>query len=42
MAVAAAETGGDQPGAMVRYTLQGMIEVMALGFIGAWQTTRGE
>ncbi|MBA4100301.1 MAG: hypothetical protein C0484_26450 [Rhodospirillum sp.] len=42
MAVAAAETGGDQPGAMVRYTLQGMIEVMVLGFIGAWKTTRGE
>jgi len=42
MAVAAVETGDDQPGSMVRYTLQGMIEVMALGFIGTWQTTRGQ
>ena len=42
MAVTAVESGGDQPGAMVRYTLQGMIEVMALGFIGTWQASRGE
>ena len=42
MAVATAETGDDQPGSMVRYTVQGMIEVMALGFIGTWQTTRGQ
>ena len=42
MAVAAVETGDDQPGSMVRYTLQGMIEVMALGFVGTWQTTRGQ
>jgi hypothetical protein len=27
---------------VVRATLQGMIEVMALGFIGTWQTTRGQ
>lgn len=42
MAVATVETGDDQPGSMVRYTLQGMIEVMALEFIGTWQTTHGQ
>jgi hypothetical protein len=42
MALAAVETDATQPGPMVRYTLQGMIEVMALGFIGAWRTSHGQ
>jgi hypothetical protein len=42
VATVAASDDPARPGLVVRATLQGMIEVMALGFIGTWQTTRGE
>jgi hypothetical protein len=44
MAVATVAASDDpaRPGLVVRATLQGMIEVMALGFVGTWHTTRGQ
>ena len=42
IATVAASDDPARPGLVVRATLQGMTEVMAQGFIGTWQTTRGQ
>jgi hypothetical protein len=41
VATVAASDDPARPGLVVRATLQGMIEVMALDFIGTWQVSRG-